>query len=40
MQMFDPISPANQFTRVNRVLSVLNLATEASRHLGVVTAIT
>lgn len=39
MKMKDPIEPANQLTQVNRVFSVCNLATEASRHLGVVTSI-
>lgn len=39
MLMKDPVEPANQLTRVHRVMSVLNLSSPARRHLGVVTTI-
>lgn len=39
MKMKDPVEPANQFTRVHRVLTVGNLCAAARRHLGVVTSI-
>lgn len=40
MKMYPPRDPHNQLTIVNKVMSICNLATNASRHLGVVTAIT
>lgn len=40
MTMKDPVEPANQLSRVHRVLTVANLTATARRHLGVVTAIT
>ncbi len=35
MKMKDPVEPANQLARVHRVMTVGNLCTSASRHLGV-----
>lgn len=40
MKMFPPRDPHNQLTSVHKVMTVCNLATNASRHLGVVNAIT
>jgi hypothetical protein len=40
MKMKDPVEPANQLSRVHRVVTVANLTSTARRHLGVVTAIT
>jgi hypothetical protein len=39
LKMKAPVEPANQFTIVNRVLTVANLCATARRHLGVVTGI-
>ena len=38
LKMKDPVEPANQFAAIYRVLTVGNLCTSASRHLGVVTS--
>ncbi len=38
LKMKDPVEPANQLATVYRVMTVGNLCTSASRHLGVVTA--
>jgi hypothetical protein len=40
MKMKDPVEPANQLSRVHRILTVANMGSTARRHLGVVTAIT
>jgi hypothetical protein len=40
MKMKDRIEPANQLAAIQRVFTVANLATNNSRRLGVVTAIT
>lgn len=40
MKMKDPIEPANQLSRVHRVITVGNLCASARRHLGVVSGIT
>lgn len=40
MKAFDPVNPANQFVDVFKVLCSLNLTTDNSRRLGVVSAIT
>jgi hypothetical protein len=40
MKNFEPRDPYNQLTRVHKVMTVFNLATNARRHLGVVSAIT
>lgn len=40
MKMFPPRDPYNQLTMVHKVMTVANLGTNASRHLGCVTAIT
>jgi len=40
MKMYPPRDPYNQLTQVHKVATFANLATNASRHLGVVTAIT
>lgn len=40
MKMKDVIEPANQLGYVQRIFTAANLGTNASRHLGVVTAIT
>jgi hypothetical protein len=39
LTMKDPVEPANQLARVHRVMTVANLITTASRHLGVLTSI-
>ena len=39
MKMFPPNDPYNQLAVVHKTMTVCNLATNASRHLGVVTAI-
>lgn len=39
MKMLDPVEPANQLTRVYRVMTVGNLCSDARRHLGVVDGI-
>lgn len=40
MKMYPPRDPYNQLTNVHKVMTVANLATNASRHLGVVNGIT
>lgn len=40
MKMYPPQSPYNQLANVHKVMTVCNLVTNASRHLGVVSAIT
>jgi hypothetical protein len=40
LKMKDPVEPANQLARVHRVMTVGNLTVKASRHLGVISAIT
>lgn len=40
MKMYPAQAPYNQLTNVHRVMTVANLATNAGRHLGVVSAIT
>ena len=40
MKMFPPNDPYNQLAVVHKTMTVANLVTNASRHLGVVTAIT
>jgi hypothetical protein len=40
MKMKEPVEPANQLSRVYRVMTVGNLCASARRHLGVVTATT
>ncbi len=40
MKMYPPRDPHNQLANVHKVMTVANLATNASRHLGVVSTIT
>lgn len=40
MKMYPAVDPANQLSNVHKVATVLGMATNASRHLGVVSAIT
>ena len=40
MKMYPEVDPANQLSNVHKVATFANMGTNASRHLGVVTAIT